>query len=128
MDTVEVVGGPRVSDRLAEIEALPPDWMEAARKPSKAFLRRAESAIWRIVADGPLGRPHLYPTPTGGVQAEWDATRGRIEIEIIDERGTIRFDGVATWEGGDSVLERTSDHAAAVMWLSRVVAETGGQA
>ena len=76
-----------VSARLDDLRTLQQGWCEGAGKaPSSAGLDwLGESFNSRYPEELPL--PHLYPTPEGGIQAEWSFPAADISVDIdIEER------------------------------------------
>ena len=75
-----------VSARLDELRTLADGWCEGAGKaPSSPGLDwLAESFNRRYPEELPL--PHLYPTPAGGVQAEWSFPSADITVDIDTEQ------------------------------------------
>ena len=68
-----------------------------------------------------LDRPHVYPTPDGGVQAEWDARGRAFHLTYAPKGRGVSVEGVATWPGGaGSELTETEDHSAVVAWLRQI--------
>lgn len=78
----------RNDERLDHLATLRPDWCGEGAKPLRAeFIAMARP--WVHAVAGALNVPvHLYPTPIGGVQIEWD---GQYEVEIIDGGETLSF-------------------------------------
>jgi hypothetical protein len=77
-----------VTARLDELRALQDGWCEGTgRSPSDDGLDWYTFAFDRHFADG-LPLPYLYPTPEGGVQAEWSIGGREISLEIDLEART----------------------------------------
>jgi hypothetical protein len=60
-------------DRLRSFEQIESGWIEGEGvSPTEVALTRAKDALARVMADdAQIERPRVYPTPNGGVQAEW---------------------------------------------------------
>ena len=71
-----------IETRLEELALLQDGWLDGkGRALDKASLiRLAQLFDARFSADLPL--PHLYPTPEGGVQAEWTLGSWEVSLEI----------------------------------------------
>ncbi len=71
-----------IETRLEELAQLQDGWLDGkGRAPDRAsFIRLAQAFDERFSTDLPL--PHLYPTPEGGVQAEWTLGPWEVSLEI----------------------------------------------
>jgi hypothetical protein len=57
--------------RLTQIEDLQPGWLDGeGQAPTPAVIRHAYATLADLLRRN-VPRPRLYPTPDGGVQAEW---------------------------------------------------------
>lgn len=114
-----LVGGPRLTSRCEEFRALEDGWLDGEGvAPSWAFLQRAERAIWHLVEVVGIDRPHVYPTPEGGLQAEWDIGDKAVQITFSPNGRNIYMYGVATWPGSEgSDLDETDDLSVAEQWV-----------
>jgi hypothetical protein len=122
-----LVGGPRLRARCEEFRSLEDGWLDGqGRAPSWAFIQRAEKAIWHLVGLLGIDRPHVYPTPEGGLQAEWDAGEKAFQIAFGPNGRNLQMSGVATWEGSEGAdLEETEDLAVAAEWIRRLGVTNG---
>jgi hypothetical protein len=69
--------------RLAELEDLSPGWLAGeGERPQRRSLERARIVLRQMLRLG-VPRPRVYPTPEGGVQAEW--TIGTREVSLTFE-------------------------------------------
>jgi hypothetical protein len=69
-----------LDDRIAELELLQPGWLDGAGASlAPAASRQAKITLAELLLPG-VPRPRLYPTPEGGVQAEWAV--GNYEISL----------------------------------------------
>lgn len=71
-----------IETRLEELAQLQDGWLDGkGRAPDRASLNRLGQAFdERFGPELPL--PHLYPTPEGGVQAEWTLGSWEVSLEI----------------------------------------------
>ncbi len=59
--------------RLIELGKLKDGWYDGHGKaPTRALLERTDAVLDLLTSLPGLGEPSLYPTPEGGLQAEWD--------------------------------------------------------
>jgi hypothetical protein len=73
--------------QLDAIESLPSGWDSNRAAPANArLLNSARSLLGSLCSRGWIARPHVSPTPRGGVQFEWEASGRYFEIEIVAER------------------------------------------
>jgi hypothetical protein len=93
-----------VESRLCELEELGQGWLDGDGAPvAPGALRHARETLADLQRLR-VPQPRLYPTPEGGVQAEW--TSGRFEISITFEPdGSLYAVGVDTASGDESELE-----------------------
>lgn len=71
-----------IGDRLNQLAQLRDGWLDGDGKaPDPANLMRLYQAF-RENFDKSLPIPSLYPTPTGGVQAEWSLNEWEVSLEI----------------------------------------------
>lgn len=72
-----------IETRLEELAQLQDGWMDGnGRALNRASLMRLVQAFGESF-DPDLPLPYLYPTPEGGVQAEWTLGRWEVSLEII---------------------------------------------
>jgi hypothetical protein len=122
VDDVEFVDDERAGDvqrlwtRIGVLEKVGDGWLEGeGRAPSPLALARAREVLARLLATYPsLDRPKVFPTPDGGVQAEWVRGRWAAEALFDVEEGSISAEATH----GDSGEER-----AAVFARNEVTAE-----
>ena len=117
-----------IGARLDELRLLKDGWLEGKGKaPPAEGLDWLETACNLHYPDKtPL--PHLYPTPEGGIRAEWSSDRWdlSLDIHLADKRGT--------WHGLD--LETNSEETRELdlendnnwKWLIEKLEETLGEA
>lgn len=93
-----------LDDRLAELGRLPQGWLDGeGEAPEPASLRSARAMLMQMVTLG-TQRPRVYPTPEGGVQAEW--TTGSREISLTFEPGgAVTAAAINTASGAEEELE-----------------------
>ncbi|MCR4413234.1 MAG: hypothetical protein NUV77_12520 [Thermoguttaceae bacterium] len=76
-----------VQRQLDAIKRLPPGWnSHGAPAPNRQVVDSAEQLLKCLCAAGALPRPHVNPTPAGGVQFEWQSASRYFEIEVVAER------------------------------------------
>jgi hypothetical protein len=74
------------SAQLDAIERLPSGWdSHGAASPSADIARGARALLESLsTADGRLAKPHVHPTPSGGVQLHWESGSCYFEVELTD--------------------------------------------
>ncbi len=89
-----------LDNRIAELAELKPGWLDGAGAPlTLAALEKARITLTELLLlDAP--RPHIYPTPEGGVQAEWAA--GAHEISVTFEPDGSSYALAVKRESGES--------------------------
>jgi len=94
-----------IETRLEELAQLQDGWLDGkGRAPDRASLvRLAQAFDERFSTDLPL--PHLYPTPEGGVQAEWTLGSWEVSLEITLPNLASEYQAVHTVTG------ETREHA-----------------
>jgi hypothetical protein len=94
----------RLWTRIASLEKVGDGWLEGeGRAPSPLALARAREVLARLLVTYPsLERPKVFPTPDGGVQAEWVRGRWAAEALFDVEEGGISAEATH----GDSGEER----------------------
>jgi hypothetical protein len=75
-----------VMRQLQAIEQLPDGWdSRRAGHPDGPTVRSAREVLAAMaLADAALTKPHVDPTPCGGVQFDWESGPRYFEIEFID--------------------------------------------
>ena len=75
-----------VQDGWANVEGLPEDWIKGGQPPSPGTRASTASKSNRhrltCSGDGPV---YLYPTPEGGIQAEFDFPLGSADIVMAPD-------------------------------------------
>ncbi|HXE55989.1 MAG TPA: hypothetical protein VN541_23385 [Tepidisphaeraceae bacterium] len=71
-----------VSARLNELRALPPGWLEGGGAPPPGEGLDRLAAAFQTHFPDELPSPYLYPTETGGIQAEWQIGAVDVSLEI----------------------------------------------
>jgi hypothetical protein len=100
-----------VQMQLATIESLAEGWdSNRALRPSEHLIEAAGGLIECLAQDGNLPKPHVNPTPAGGVQFEWEAGERYFELEVVTERAAKYFysDDIAGVEVTGTVFEQES--------------------
>jgi hypothetical protein len=77
---------PEALRQLDAIERLPDGWdSRGGRRPEREILATARTFLAALVAaDDELVKPHIHPTPSGGVQFHWESGSRYFEIELVD--------------------------------------------
>ena len=74
------------ADRLTAIAALPQGWdSHGGDRPNQKLVQTASDLLARLAQLPWLPRPYIDPTPSGGVQFEWDRGDRSFEIAIVAE-------------------------------------------
>lgn len=115
---VELDGGPLLRTQIHDLKTTRDGWLDGqGLAPRSNDLDQIEGWI-RATKPEALPVPHLYPTPSGGTQAEW--TFGGIEVSIEFLRDTSRAE--LCWvdcesdQDGDVVFDSTDLKASTVVW------------
>lgn len=74
--------------QLDAIERLPVGWdSHGASQPDERIVRSARALLAALVqASDRIPKPRINPTPTGGVQFDWERGARYCEIELVDPR------------------------------------------
>ena len=89
------------------------------------------NAAWGLLSclcqAGDLPRPHVNPTPDGGVQFEWEEGQRYFEIVVVGERAAtfLYCDDEAVVEKTGEIFE-DDPLDAVVAYVRRVVSRVGG--
>lgn len=68
--------------RLLELWALQPGWLDGAGEAiDRAVLRRVQLLLDQLTSRA-VPRPHVFPTPEGGVQLEWSRAPREISVTL----------------------------------------------
>ena len=71
--------------QLSAIQNLSDGWdSHGAARPRVQVVRNAASLLTSLVSAADIPKPHINPTPSGGVQFDWEAGGRYFEIELID--------------------------------------------
>ena len=78
--------------QLDAIERLPDGWDSRGGSRPEALVVEAGRKLLAALAaaDEDLSKPHVHPTPSGGVQFHWETPARYFEIEVLDAQ-TIQF-------------------------------------
>jgi hypothetical protein len=116
-----------VAKQFCAIANLPRGWDSYGSPPPDI---RNLKAAWGLLAclcqAGNLPKPHVNPTPDGGVQFDWEEGQRYFEIVVVGERAaTYLFcdDEAAMERTGEIFAEDSLDTV--VAYVRRVVARTG---
>jgi hypothetical protein len=71
-----------ISSRLTELSCLEPGWLDGeGQRISAGALQAARNVLARMLQLG-ARRPRVYPTPAGGIQAEWTTATSAVSLEF----------------------------------------------
>lgn len=92
MDDERAADVQKVWDRLASFDEIQDGWLEGeGRAPSERAIVHARHVLARLLVERrALERPRVFPTPNGGVQAEWVIGPWAIDISFDPDDGTIQ--------------------------------------
>lgn len=102
---------PHVQTQLRAIKNLPEGWdSHGSGSPDASVVDTAEWVLRCLGIARDLPRPHVNPTPGGGVQFEWEADDRYFELEVLAERAAtyLYCDDSAGVEESGEVFERES--------------------
>lgn len=72
--------------QLDAIEDLPRGWdSHGADSPNPAIVEAARTLLRCLRSGGDFPKPHINPTPTGGVQFEWVSDSLYLEVDVDDD-------------------------------------------
>lgn len=117
-----------VGARLDELRLLKDGWLEGGVKaPSTEGIDWLETVFDRHYPDE-MPLPHLYPTPEGGISAEWsnDQWDLSLDIHLADKRGT--WHELNLENDRDETRELDLEDDSAWAWLIEKLKETLGKA
>lgn len=78
--------------QLEAIRSLPANWdTYSSPPPNTRWIDAAFGLLVSLCCAGSIPKPHINPTPHGGVQFEWEAGTRYLEIEIVAERAAEYF-------------------------------------
>jgi len=82
------------SRRLNEFRSLATGWNDGSGEPvSDIMIDRADAIVGQWIESGIL-RPRLYPTPNGGILAEWRIDSWMISAEFFADSNVLEIVGV----------------------------------
>lgn len=71
--------------QLRAIKNLSDGWdSRGAERPDAEILNSAKSLLTNLFRAADIPKPHINPTPSGGVQFDWESGGRYFEIELID--------------------------------------------
>jgi len=83
---------PEVRLQLDAIKRLPHGWdSHDSPPPDTRVIEAGWGLLLCLCEGGELPRPHVNPTPSGGVQFEWEAGDRYFELEVVAERAAEYF-------------------------------------
>ena len=108
VDALSIADHPRAQDigrvwsRLDALNQVPDGWLDGeGAAPTAHALSIARRVLARLLADSQsVTKPTVFPTPRGGIQAEWIIGDWAAEIEFpADESGSVQADAVHVQTG-----------------------------
>ncbi len=94
-----------IEPRLANLAALRDGWEEGALAISPESVATMR-AVLAILSEAGMPRPHVYPTPKGGLQCEWRDVEGEIETDATIVSWWFQSGDVGTANAAGSDVER----------------------
>lgn len=117
-----------IRNRLDELRLLKDGWFEGWEKaPAKEGIDWLEKAFNLHYPDGTV-MPHLYPTPEGGISAEWSDDRWdfTLDIHLANRHGS--WHGLDLKTGEDDARELDLEDDKDWTWLIRRLDKSLGKA
>lgn len=105
---------PEVVKQLSAIQNLSEGWdSRGAARPDVNVVKSALALLEKLYGAADIPKPHINPTPSGGVQLDWESEGRYFEIELIDPRiaeyyyqdRDARVESVGTIYYGEPLLE-----------------------
>jgi hypothetical protein len=87
-------------ERIYQLERLEPGWLDGeGAPPTRAALHQARGILANLVMRG-APRPRVYPTPEGGIEAEW--TVGKCDISAAFSPSGVLSGAATNVSSGES--------------------------
>lgn len=81
-----------IDERIAQLGNLGAGWYEPDSVPiDQGLLANFRDFVDRIIADGTISAPFIYPTPDGNLQAEWSFPSWEVSVVTSAARGLVLF-------------------------------------
>lgn len=100
--------------QLRAIAKLADDWDgHGAPSPNANWLKAAWGLLVSLCSVAGLPKPHVNPTPRGGVQFEWENGPRYLEVELVAERAAVylyRDDARGIEDSGEVFVDDSLDH------------------
>lgn len=102
-DDERAVDVQKVWDRLKAFERIPQGWCDGfGIAPSRNAVARAREVLARLLVDNKsVERPKVYPTPQGGVQAEWVLGKWAVDLCFSPNGDSIKAEATHADTGDD---------------------------
>lgn len=95
--------------RLSELQELDAGWLDGGgERPQSQVLQCARVTLGRLLRLG-TPPPRVYPTPEGGVQAEWTIVAREISL-TFESDGTVCASAVDVQSGTEDELQDGNAH------------------
>lgn len=115
-----------IPSRLEELRQLKDGWLEGeGRAPSREGMEWLSQVFAQYYPDD-LQLPYLYPTPSGGIQAEWSLATSEVSLNIDLEAYTANWHALAMESDAESTRELRLDLADHWQWLLEEIRRLGG--
>lgn len=88
VDFVESLDPQDIGYRVEELSQLADGWLDGEGVAPKLEGLSWFQQTWQTCIDVDVRLPFLYPTPTGGLSAEWDGTAARASLDVDLEKKT----------------------------------------
>lgn len=101
----------KVWDRLKSFEEITNGWYEGEGwPPSRQAIELARGVLGRLLVEHPyLPRPGVFPTPEGGVQAEWILGKWAADVGFESEDERIQADATHAETGEERSVTFSRD-------------------
>ena len=109
----ELVRQGAIEERLEDLSGIQDGWLDgeglALTKPA---LELAGNVLERLVSDLDVAMPRIYPTPEGGVQAEWILGDWGVDVTFAPEGKvfTAAATNASTREGTSTTYFEANEH------------------
>jgi|SRR6266496_4461302 len=115
---------PFAEQQIRAIEELPDGWdSEGAGRPDSRTVRAGLDLLGTIFTAVCVPKPHINPTPSGGVQFDWESGGRYFELEIIDSaNASYYFEDEKLGEAKSGALRFGQPHSEFVRLLDRLIA------
>lgn len=71
--------------RFSELASLPPGWLDGDGVPPGGFVLGRARRVIADLLDFDVPRPRVFPTPEGGIQAEWTVAGHEVSVTFVPD-------------------------------------------